>query len=95
MAAARNLTTEQLSTRGSIAVNTRWARTGAAEREASGQRGQAGLRARLAREIDPDGTLGPAELAKRTENAYQAHMKRLAFASSKARAARKAGNGTA
>ena len=96
MAAAKSLTPEQLSTRGSIAGNTRWKRTGAAAREANGQRGQAGLRARLEAEVRENTPgLTDAEYERCAENAYKAHMARLAYASSRARSARKTASGTA
>lgn len=43
---------------------------------------------RFEREVDPDGTLPPAERARRAEAARRAHMTRLALASSRARAGR-------
>jgi hypothetical protein len=46
---------------------------------------------RFEREVDPDGVLSPAERARRAESARKAHFTRLALASSRARAARKAG----
>jgi hypothetical protein len=89
-----SLTPEQRRLRASIAINERWARASAADRENAGLRGQAGLRARFEREVDPDGQLDPAERARRAGNKYAAHMARLALASSKARA-RRAGTGAA
>jgi hypothetical protein len=47
--------------------------------------------AKFEREVDPDGVLPAKERRRRAENARQAHMQRMALASSKARAARKAG----
>ena len=85
------LTKAQRIVRAQIAADTRWAATPAAERKAAGERGQAGLRARFAREIDPNGVLPPAELAKRAENAYRVHMGRITFARLKKQ--RKAGDG--
>jgi hypothetical protein len=46
--------------------------------------------ARFEREVDPDGVLSPEERAKRARHAMKAHMTRMAFASSKARARKKA-----
>jgi hypothetical protein len=77
----------QCKLRAQIAANTRWSRENPAPTAA---RGQAGLQARFAREVDPDGALEPAERARRAEAARKAHMQRLALASSKARGARKA-----
>lgn len=79
------LTPEQRRLRAQLAAHTRWSREDPAP---VGHRGQAGLRARLAREIDPDGSLAPAERERRTDSALRAHMTRLAFQSSRARARR-------
>lgn len=65
-----------------IAANTRWSREDPA---ANAERGQAGLVARLAREVDPDGTLPPAERARRVECARRAHMAKLSLASAQSR----------
>jgi hypothetical protein len=87
------LTPEQAHLRASIAVNERWAKSTADDREANAIRGQAGLRDRFAREVDPDGQLDSAERERRAGNKYKAHMQRLALASSRARAARKTAGG--
>jgi len=75
---------EQRILRAKIAANTRWAgETG----KANAQRTQAGLKARFIREARqqfPD--LSGAEIERRGESAYRAHMQRLALKSSKARA---------
>lgn len=42
------------------------------------------------REVDPDGTLAPAERARRAEHAKRAHFTRLALASSRARSRKRA-----
>ena len=95
MAASTSLTPEQLSARGRISSNTRWAKSSAADREANGRRGQAGLKASFERKIREDiPGLSDPEYAAMAENAYAAHFARLAFNSSKARAAR-AGKGAA
>ena len=88
-----NLTPAQRSLKASIAANARWSREDPAGNAA---RGQAGLAAKFeregreAREADPGAS--DAEIARRAECAHRAHMQRLAYASSKARAARKGGN---
>jgi hypothetical protein len=41
-------------------------------------------------QVDPDGTLPPAERAKRAEHARKAHFKRLALKSARARSSRRA-----
>ena len=77
------LTPEQRTLRARIAANTRWSGESG---KANAERGQAGLRARFTRDIRqrfPD--LGDAEIARRAENAYRAHMQKLAFRSSKTR----------
>jgi hypothetical protein len=83
------LTPEQRSLRARIAANTRWSKDG--NRKANAERAQRGMLAKFEREIDPDGVLPEKERRRRAENARQAHMQRMALASSKARAARKAG----
>ena len=83
------LTPAQRTLRAKLAANSRWSRE---DGHANAVRGQAGLLAKFEREVDPDGTLTPEQRAKRAEAAYRAHMQRLAFASSKARAARKGGD---
>jgi transposase-like protein len=46
--------------------------------------GSTGLVARFERQVNPDGSLEPAERARRVESARKAHMKRLALKSAKA-----------
>lgn len=69
-----------------IAAHTRWA--GEPDRAAATAPARKGLDAKWAREVDPDGTLPPAELARRVENLRQAHMTRMALASARARRAK-------
>lgn len=83
-------TPAERSLRGQIAINERWARATQAERDATARRGQAGLLAKFEAQVDPDGTLPTAERARRAEHLRKAHMARLALASSRARAARRA-----
>lgn len=81
------LTPEQRTLRARIAACERWARE---DGKANAERAQRGLRDRFRREAAeryPD--LTPAELDRRADSAYRAHMTRLALASSKARHARK------
>ena len=66
-----------------LAANARWAQAGTEARSAQGRAGQAGLEARLLREIDPDGTLPGEERAKRLKNARAAHFARLALTKAK------------
>ena len=83
------LTPEQRRLRASIAAHTRWSRE---DPTATAEAGQAGLVAKFRRQVDPDNQLPEAERERRAVSAYRAHMKRLALASSKARAARAGGD---
>ena len=77
------LTPAQRSIRARIAANTRWS---AEDGKPNARRAQAGLRAKFVREIRerfPD--LADAEVERRAESAFRAHMQRLALRSSKAR----------
>jgi hypothetical protein len=49
---------------------------------------RAGLRAKFAREVDPEGTLDAAEVERRVDHLMRAHMIRMSLA---AKAARQAG----
>jgi hypothetical protein len=82
------LTPAQRQLRASIAANTSWSREDPA---ANATRGQSGLLARFereAREAEPG--LSDAEYARRAESLRQAHMQRMAYASSRARSLRAA-----
>jgi hypothetical protein len=88
VAAAKTLTPEQRIQRARIAALTRWAR--ADSRPPDRQH----LFARYVREAyEADPSIDDAEAARRAEIAVRAHMTRLAFASSRARTARKASSG--
>jgi hypothetical protein len=50
---------------------------------------------RFEREVDPDGRLDPAERARRAQHARKSYFTRLALASSRARAMRRAGGSDA
>jgi hypothetical protein len=81
------LTAQQNFLRARIAAYARWAKEDPA---ANAARGQAGLLAKFereAREAEPG--LTDAEYARRADSARKAHMARLAFASFKARGARR------
>ena len=80
--ATSRLTPAQRTIRARLAASTRWANEHPAEQA---KKGQEGLLLRFEREVDPDGTLDPAERRRRAESARRAHMSRLAFKSSKAR----------
>ncbi len=75
-------TPQQRSLAARIAAHSKWANTDpvagtAAARKAAFER--------FEREVDPDGTLAPAERARRAEHARKAYFSRLALASAKAR----------
>jgi len=71
--------------RARIAAHTRWSRASAEDRKAQSDALRVGTIARFEREVDPDGTLTAAERQRRAHAAEQAHMARMALASSKAR----------
>ncbi len=77
------LSPEQRSQRARIAAYQRWSKEDPA---ANAARGQAGLLARFLREVDPDHQLSEEERQRRAECARRAHMSRLAFRASKAKA---------
>jgi len=83
--ASQKLTSAERSLRGSIAANTRWSKTPAAERRRQADRGQNALQEKFAAEIDPDNKLSSEDRAKLAANALRAHMQRLALKSAKAR----------
>ncbi len=70
-----------------IAANTRWSREDPTEQ---GRRMRAGLEQRFFREVDPNNELPEAERHRRAQSARKAYYQRLALASAKARASRKA-----
>jgi hypothetical protein len=84
-----SLTAEQRRLRAQKAAHARWARPGA--RAEHGVKSSAARIRRYEDEVDPDRVLTADERAKCVESALQRDMKDLAFLSSKARAARKAG----
>lgn len=71
-----------------IAAHERWART--ADRTAATAPARTGLQARFEREVDPDGTLPPAERARRAESARKAFYTRISLRSAQVRRARAA-----
>lgn len=79
------LTPTERSLRASLAAHTRWANTSRAERQRVADSGQAGLLRRFAAEVDPAGELPADERDRRARNLLQAHMRRLALKSAKAR----------
>lgn len=83
------LTPELRSLRSQIAAHESWART--TDRSARTANARRAMADRFEREVDPDGTLLPAERAKRAESARKAYYLRLALKSAQARRARKGG----
>jgi hypothetical protein len=75
--------TEEKSLAARIAAAEKWGRT--ADRTAATEPARAGLRARFEREADPDGTLDPAERARRADHLERAHMLRMSLAAKRAR----------
>lgn len=77
------LTAEQRTIRARAAAYTRWSRESG---RTNALRGQAGLRGRFRREAESAFPgLPPAELDRRADCAYRAHMARLALRSSRVR----------
>lgn len=66
-----------------IAAAERWGRT--TDRTAATAPARAGLRAKFAREVDPTGTLDPAELERRVDQLVRAHMLRMTLAAKTSR----------
>ncbi len=88
-----SLTPEQRSLRSSLAAHVQWSREpDPSTRTTTARRA---FMQRFEREVDPDGTMDPAERARRAEHARKAYFLRLALASSRARAAKKAGGADA
>ncbi|MDQ1015795.1 hypothetical protein [Streptomyces afghaniensis] len=82
------LNAAQRRLRAQIAASELWSRVG--DPAAHTEPARRAFLVRFECEVDPDGTLAPAERARRAEHARKAHFKRLALASSKARAAKAA-----
>lgn len=78
-----SLTDSERSLRARIAAHERWAQT--PDRSAATAPARAALMARFEREVDPNGTLPPAERARRAEHARKAYYGRLALKSARAR----------
>jgi hypothetical protein len=88
MSASTSLSPEQRSLRASLAAHEMHARNDSRKITANAR---AGFLAKFLREVDATTAgLPEAERLRRAEHLLRAHMKRLALASSKARARRKA-----
>lgn len=75
------------STQARAGAHKSWART--ADRAARTSAGTAAFLARFEREVDPDGTLDPAERQRRAESAKRSYFYELAARSAAARRAAK------
>jgi hypothetical protein len=82
------LTPAERSLRARLAVHTSWAQT--TDRAARTAPARRAALQRFERQVDPDGTLNPAERRRRAEQAMRAHMAGLALQSAQARRRRKA-----
>jgi hypothetical protein len=77
------MTPSQRSQRARIAAYTSWANTpDPAKRTANARKASLN---RFERQVDPDGTLDPAERQRRADSAMRAHMQRMAYLAAKAR----------
>jgi hypothetical protein len=83
MAASTSLGPTERKLRASLAAHESWVNT--EDRTARSQHGRDAFRQSFEDKVDPDHRLDPTERAKRAENAFKAHMSRLALASAKAR----------
>lgn len=78
-------TPEQKSLAGRIAAHSKWAKADPVAGTAAARKAALD---RFEREVDPDGTLDPAERARRAEHARKAYFSQLALKSAKARSRR-------
>lgn len=83
------LTPEQRSLRARLASHASWARTADPTARTAPAR-DAFLR-RFEHQVDPEGTMDPAERTRRAEHARKAHMQGLALKSARTRRARRNG----
>lgn len=81
------LTPSERSIRARIAAHESWAKT--EDPTARTAPGRAAFRDRFTREVDPDGSLDPAERERRADHARKAYYQRLALKSAKARRAKR------
>jgi hypothetical protein len=73
-----------------IAAAERWGRT--TDRTAATAPARAGLRAKFAREVDPDNQLDDADRERRIDSLVRAHMLRMSRAAKAARDAQSGGD---
>lgn len=76
-------TSDERSLAARISAHESWAHT--PDRTARTAPARAALMKRFEREVDPDGTLAPDELARRAEHARKAYFLRLALKSARSR----------
>jgi len=79
---------------GRLGASTRWAQEDPRDPNGPLPRARAAFLARFDREVDPDGTLDPAERARRAEHAKRAYFLRLSLRSAQVRRARAASSTT-
>lgn len=72
---------------GRVGAHSKWAKT--RNRTAATEAARQGFLAKLAREVDPDGLMSPAELSAAVESARRAHYQLMALRSSQVRAKRR------
>jgi hypothetical protein len=82
------VTPAERSLRAKMGAHASWANT--TDRSARTAPGRRAAADRWERQVDPDGTLDPAERARRADHARKAYMAGLALKSAKARRKRKA-----
>lgn len=85
---AAEMTPEQRHMRAEKAAYVSWAKT--PDRAARTEAARRAAMSRFERQVDPDGTMDPAERAQRAAALRKAHFRSMAYASSRARATRKA-----
>lgn len=85
------LSPELRSLRSQIAAHESWAHT--PDRTARTANARKKFLDKFEQEVDPEGTLPPAERAKRAEHKRRAHFQRLALKSAQARRRRCGGEG--
>jgi hypothetical protein len=73
-----------------IAAAERWGRT--VDRTAATEPARAGVRAKFARQIDPDNQLDPVERERRVDQLVKAHMLRMSRAAKAARLSKAGGD---
>lgn len=88
MAKSTSLTPEERAMRARIAADTRWAIE--PDRSKATSPARAGMRRKFELQVDPDGTMPPAEVERRVNSLMRAHMTRMSLAAAKARRAKKA-----